>query len=180
RCSSPRPTSFLLFYSTILPPPSSTLFPYTTLFRSAIFTGPVSLPGDGRHDQLALDAIGVVHGHLDDLRQMLLGQQVRLQAQRQQVRVDRVVVVVVLLHARVVHAGDGHLVAQVRRDLLDLLRQLLDGELLGELVVDAELADVGRVLTGDLDAAHRVLDVQVPAGLGAVAVDGQVVADRRL
>src|SRR5690625_5430140 len=146
----------------------------------AIFTGPVSLPGDGRHDQLALDAIGVVHGHLDDLRQMLLGQQVRLQAQRQQVRVDRGVVVVVLLHARRVHAGDGHLVAQVRRDLLDLLRQLLDGELLGELVVDAELADVGRVLTGDLDAAHRVLGVQVPAGLGAVAVAGLAVAARRM
>src|SRR5690625_1915695 len=49
----------------------------------AIFTGWASLPGDGRHDQLALDAIGVVHGDLDDLRQMLLGQQVRLQAQRQ-------------------------------------------------------------------------------------------------
>src|SRR5699024_8956920 len=146
----------------------------------AIFTGPGSLPGDGRHDQLALDAVGVVHGDLDDLGEVLLRQQVRLQAQGQQRGVHGVVVVVVLLHAGVVHAGDGDLVAEIRRDLLHLLRQLLDRELLGELVVDPELAAIGGVLAGDLDAAHRVLDVEVAAGLGAVAVDGEVVADGRL
>src|SRR5699024_1874543 len=146
----------------------------------AIFTGCGSLPGHGGHDQLAPDPIGVVLRDLEDLGEVLLGQQVRLQTQAQQVGVDRVVVVVVLLHARVLGGGDVRLEAEVAGDLLHLLGQLLDGELLGELVVDAELAAVGGVLAGDLDAAHGVLDVQVAAGLGAVAVDGEIVADRRL
>src|SRR5699024_3332439 len=146
----------------------------------AIFTGPGSLPGDGGHDQLTLDPVGVVHRDLDDLGEVLVGQQVGLEPQVQQVGVDRVVVVVVLLHARVLGGGELDLVAQVARDLLHLLGELLDGELLGDLVVDAELAGVGGVLAGDLDAAHGVLDVQVAAGLGAVAVDGEIVADRRL
>src|SRR5690606_3308959 len=146
----------------------------------AIFTERGSLPGDGGHDQLALDPVGVVHRDLQHLGEMLVGQQVRLQPEVQEVGVDRVVVVVVLLHARVLGRGDVHVQAQVDSDLLHLLGELLDGELLGELVVDAELATVGGVLAGDLDAAHGVLDVQVAAGLGAVAVDGEVVADRAL
>src|SRR5699024_11508835 len=64
--------------------------------------------------------------------------------------------------------------------LRHLWSELVDGDLRGELVVDAELAGVGGVLAGDLDAGYGVLDVQVAAGLGAVAVDGEIVADRRL
>src|SRR5699024_2368663 len=74
----------------------------------AIFTDAGSLPGDGGHDKLALDPVGVVHRDLEDLGEVLVGQQVRVQAQVQQVGVDRVVVVVVLLHARVLGGRQVH------------------------------------------------------------------------
>ena len=63
---------------------------------------------------------------------------------------------------------------------LDELGELGDRELLGELVEDAELAEVGRVGDRELDALERVADVEEAAGLAALAVDGQRVADHGL
>ena len=63
---------------------------------------------------------------------------------------------------------------------LDQVGELEDRELLGELVEDPALARLGRVETGQLDAAHGVADVDVAARLPALAVDRQRVLDRRL
>ena len=64
--------------------------------------------------------------------------------------------------------------------LLDALGELEDGELLGELVEDAELAGLGRAADGQLDAAHRVADVEEAARLAALAVNGEGMVDGRL
>src|SRR5699024_12057601 len=41
------PTRYRLLYLTIRPPPRSTLFPYTTLFRSRLVSSPPVLRGEG-------------------------------------------------------------------------------------------------------------------------------------
>src|SRR3954454_5483048 len=53
-------------------------------------------------------------------------------------------------------------------------------ELLKELVEDAHLTGFGGVEAGELDAAHGVANVEVPARLAALAVDRQRVPDRGL
>ena len=64
--------------------------------------------------------------------------------------------------------------------LLHQLGELRDGELLGELVEDAELAQLGGVVHCELDALERVADVETAAGLAALPVDGERVADHGL
>src|SRR5205085_6183676 len=58
-CDYPYALSFSLFYTTTRPPPSSTLFPYTTLFRSRAVSRPrlrVRRPGarDSEHARHAV------------------------------------------------------------------------------------------------------------------------------
>src|SRR5207237_8263289 len=60
------------------------------------------------------------------------------------------------------------------------LCQLADAELLRELVEDPELATVGCVEAGELDAAHGVADVEESPRLATLAVNGQGIADRCL
>ena len=107
-------------------------------------------------------------------------EQRRLEPERAQVRVDAVVVVRLAFGARVRDVGDlaGH--AALARDARDAFGQLFDREHLGELVEDAVLAFTRRVLERDLDAAHRVANVEERARLAAAAVDGQRMAERRL
>ena len=61
-----------------------------------------------------------------------------------------------------------------------MLRQLQHRELLGELVEHAEFAGLGRMQAGDLDAAHRIANIQKAARLAALAVDRERMPDRRL
>ncbi len=78
----------------------------------------------------------------------------------------------------------GGLVARVRHVVYLCARALGDqpGKVaqtvsLGHLVVDVDaVAPLGRVLQGELYAAHGVLDVDESAGLAARAVDGERVA----
>src|SRR3712207_7132818 len=55
-------------------PPRSTLFPYTTLFRSRALVALDDLLGDGQADARALEVLGAVEPleHLEDLLRVLL------------------------------------------------------------------------------------------------------------
>ena len=98
-------------------------------------------------------------------------EQARLEPELEELRVLGVVVVLLELLARVRRVRDRDVPAEVLAGGLHPLGQLEDAELLGELVVDAQLARVGRVGGGQGDALDRVADVQVAAGLAALAVD---------
>ena len=92
----------------------------------------------------------------------------------------RVVVVLLGLDSGIRRRFDRHVQADVRAGLSHQISELADRELLCELVEHAELALVGRVQDGQLDAAQRVSDVQVTPRLATFAVDGEGVADHRL
>src|SRR5882757_2391016 len=129
------------------------------------------VPAGARLDR-ALDRVALVT--LDDPEHrldQLLAEMVGLQAEVEQVGVDRVVVVLFLLDPGVVDVVDRHLVAEVPGGGLDQLGELEDRELLGELVEDAEFARLGRVGDRQLDAGEGVADVEEAAGLTAGAVD---------
>src|SRR3954454_5576042 len=108
----------------------------------------VAAPADPRQDRVAVDP----GGRLGDLREHrldeLVGEQPRLQPEREQGVVARVVVVLLELDARVLDVVDPRLVAEGRRGVAYALRQLEHREDLGELVEDTELALAGRVLGG--------------------------------
>ena len=53
------------------------------------------------------------------------------------------------------------------------VRELQHGKLLGELVEDPALARRGGVQARDLDALHRIANIEKAARLSALAVDGQ-------
>src|ERR1700728_1900079 len=56
------------------------------------------------------------------------------------------------------------------------MRQLQNRELFGELVEDAELASIGWMMAGNLDAADGVANVEEATRLSALAVDGDRMA----
>ncbi|MBA3642032.1 MAG: hypothetical protein H0W53_22805, partial [Acidobacteria bacterium] len=85
-----------------------------------------------------------------------------------------------LLDPRVWEALHTDLVAQLSPAALHQRSQLSDGELLGELVEDAHLAGLCRIVDGQLDALQGIADVQKPARLATLAVDSQRMADDRL
>src|SRR4029453_11799040 len=105
---------------------------------------------------------------------------VRLEAEVEELRVGRVVVVLLHLDARVGEILHLDLVAELLPRLAHELRKLGDRELLGELVEDAELTLRRRVRDGQLDALERVSDVEKAARLAALAVDRERVADHCL
>ena len=125
-----------------------------------------------RIDPIAM--VGDLHQHRVD---QLLVQQPRLKPEVEQLGVLGVVVVLFHFLARVRPVLDGDVPAEVLAGLLHPLGQLEHAELLGELVVDAQLAGVGRVGGGQRDALDRVADVEVAACLAALAVDRQRIAD---
>src|SRR6476661_7188649 len=112
-------------------------------------------PLGARRDHVGDDAVAVA---LDDAQRRLdqvLGEQRRLQPERRELRVHRVVVVLLELEARVLEVVDRDRDPHLRAGLLDLLGQLGDGERLGELVEHAVLAGAGWVVGGQLDALAR-------------------------
>src|SRR6478672_11692724 len=111
---------------------------------------------DRRLDHATLVALDRVDHRLDQL----LAEQGRLEAEVQQLRVDRVVVVLLLLDPRVLAVPDLDRIAEVPGAVLDEVRQVDHRELLGELVEDPELAGLGRVCRRQLHAVERVADVE--------------------
>src|SRR5919106_290286 len=73
-----------------------------------------------------------------------------------------------------------HRLHQRLREEVRLERELGDRELLGELVEHPVLARSRRVRRGQLHAPDRVDDVQVPASLASLPVDGQGMTDHGL
>ena len=104
----------------------------------------------------------------------------RLEAQVAELRIGRVVVVALRLDAGVREVLDLDRDVELGGRALHEVGQLRDRELLGELVEDPELAQVGRVGDRELHALKSVADVQEAARLPTLAVDGQRVADHRL
>jgi hypothetical protein len=68
---------------------------------------------------------------------------------------------------------DLHLHAHLPGDRLHHLRQFQHRKLLGELIEDPALARLGRMKARQLDAAHRVANIQEAARLSALAIDRQ-------
>ena len=128
-------------------------------------------------DHVAVDLVPMAVDRVEHRVDELLGEVVRLEAELEELRVLGVVVVLLGFLARVRDALDDDLAAEVRGGVADALGELEDGELLGELVVDPQLAGIGRVGDRQRDALDRVADVEVAARLAALAVDGQRVAD---
>src|ERR1700693_6383034 len=108
--------------------------------------------------------------------QQLVTQQERQQTEVEQLRMRRTVVVLFKFHPRVVQMHDPC----SARSIGDHLRQLTDGERLGELVEDPELAGLRWVPDRQLDASERVADVEETASLSALAVDRQGLTCGRL
>src|ERR687894_394327 len=129
-------------------------------------------PQRGGGNLRGVAAVGVLAGYLGDLLQQTFAQGGRLQAQVQKAVVADVQVVLVRLVARVLH------VVYLRaRALGDQRGQVAQTVGLGHLVVDVDaVALLGRVLQGELYAAHGVLDVDESARLAARTVDGKRVA----
>src|ERR671921_927254 len=152
---------------------STTCLPESVLLGHDLFPRP---PQRGGGDLRGVAAVGVLAGYLGDLLQQTFAQGGRLQAQVQEAVVTDVQVVLVGLVARVLH------VVYLRaRALGDQRGQVAQTVGLGHLVVDVDpVALLGRVLQGELYAAHGVLDMDESAGLAAGAVDGERVAHGRL
>src|SRR3954468_22112120 len=138
------------------------------------------VPAGLRLDRGLDHAAFVALDRVDDRLDQLLAQQRRLEAEVEQLGVDRVVVVLFLLDPRVLVVLGLDAVAEVLAGLLDELRQSEHRKLLGELVEDPELTLLSRVQRRQLDAGEGVADVEEAAGLVAGAVDGQRMADHRL
>lgn len=96
----------------------------------------------------------------------------RLQAEVAEQSVLRVVVVLFFLDAWVGKMVDVDFHAGFAADFLHHHGEVLDAELFGELIEDAELAGRGGIRNGDLDTSNGVADIEEPSGLAALAVDG--------
>ena len=121
--------------------------------------------------------VGVVPNGLQQPVDQRFREEVRLQAEVEELRVLRVVVVLLHLRPGVGDVLDDRLPPQPARALRHLLGQLLHRELLGELVEHPVLAHLGGVHDGQLHAGHGVSDVEEPAGLAALAVHGDGMVD---
>src|ERR1022692_4106494 len=139
-------------------------------------TGGVA-PLDRGAQSLKPDPVRVSLGDAEQRIDQRVRQQVRLEAELDEPGVVHVVVVVVKLDAWVIQVLD---LDRVRAAPGDGLGDLGDRHGLGHLVEDPELAPVGRILAGDLDTADGVPDVDDAAGLAAVAVNGQWLAQHGL
>src|SRR5215204_5053592 len=137
-------------------------------------------PVDGRHDNLRVDAVAVLERDVQERVKQAVAQEVWFEAEVEEARVLGVVVMVVLLDARVLDVLHRRLDAELVRGVNNKLGELPDRELLRELVENPHLAALGGVFHGELDASHRVADVEVAPRLGTVAVDRERVADGRL
>ena len=134
-----------------------------------------------RQEQRRVDAVAILASRCSSANPAASRRGSAAQAQVDQLRVLGVVVVLFGFDARIGQVVDLDLQAHVRcRPSCTMLRQFQHGELLGELIEDAALARRGRIQAGDLDAAHRVANIEEAARLSALAVHGERMSDRRL
>src|SRR5579885_2950237 len=157
-----------------------------------------ALLGGGVRDAAVADLvarIAPIHERLDPVKQhaMLVlvdlvedrvdqrfRQEMRLEAKVNELGVLGVVVVGFGLDPRVGNMADFDLDALVFARLLDQFGEFGNDELFGELVEYSILPGLGRIFQRELDASHRVADVQIAAGLTTLAVNGQRMPDRGL
>ena len=135
------------------------------------------LPLDGRLDELQIASVLVVHGKGEERVDQVLAQQMRLQSKLLKLVAAHVVVVLLLLGTRV---RDVHLL-HVQSELValgdDNVSNFVDGPGLGDLVEDAHLSLLSRVVDGDLEAPDGVPDVEHSPGLSSLSIHGQRVAE---
>src|ERR1700730_12786018 len=97
----------------------------------------------------------------------------RFQTQINQLRMLRVVVVLLGLYARILQVVDFDSQPHFLSRALDHSREIQHGKLLGELIEPSALTRIGGGETGDLDASHRIANVQESARLSAFAVNSE-------
>ena len=95
---------------------------------------------------------------------------VRLQTQIDQLGVLGVVVVRFGLDTRIRQVVNFDLQPHFLAGRLDLVGEIQNGELLGELIEDPKFARRRGVLTGDFDTAYGIANVQETASLAALPV----------
>src|SRR5437667_409731 len=84
------------------------------------------------------------------------------------------------LHARVGDVIDFDGEAELSSGGRHQMRKVEDGKLFRELIIDAALGSRRRIVAGDLDATHRVANVEETARLSALAVNREGLSDGRL
>src|SRR2546427_3584076 len=131
-------------------------------------------------EEVGADSPSVVLDEPDHAVDEGVGQLVGHQTQVQQLLVLGVVVVPLFFRARAGDVLDLGLEAVGQARVANLLRQLPDAELLGELIEHPVLACRRWIERRQLDAADRVANGQEAARLAPLAVHGQGVADRGL
>ena len=104
----------------------------------------------------------------------------RLQAEVNELRMLGVVIVLLGLNAGIGDVIDLHRHAKFLCGRFHHPGQIHNGELFGELVINAALAFASGVMTGNLDTPHRVPNIQKAARLPALAIDREWLADGRL
>jgi SagB-type dehydrogenase family enzyme len=134
-------------------------------------------PVHGREQRRRPDPVHVLLGYVEHRLDQRVRQQVRLKAEVDQLGVRDLVVVLGRLDPRVVQVLDGGRAGVGARHRLG---DVLHRHRLGHLVEHPEVAPVGRVLAGQLDAPHGVPDVDDAADLAAGPVDGQRLAQHGL
>src|ERR671918_1974471 len=140
-------------------------------------SGPPPDPGE---DPVEDHPVPVSLDRLEHRLHQRLREEVRLEPEVEELRVRGVVVVLLGLYPGIVDPLDHDLEAVLAPGPGHQLRELDDRELLGELVEHPVLAGSRRVRRGKLHAPDRVDDVQVPASLAALPVDGQGMTDHGL
>ena len=128
-------------------------------------------------DPAAVDPIGIAAGDVDDLGKQAGLERDRLEPERQELVVVDDQVVLRRLLARVGQIGDRGRRSSSATSSARSRTRCVSVIWLKILTRSPRLR---RVRERELDAAHRVLDVDEGAGLAAGAVNGQRIADRRL
>src|SRR5580692_7629914 len=103
-----------------------------------------------------------------------------LQTEIEELGMLGVVIMLFCFDARVGKVVNLDFHAQIFSRFLHFLRDIEDGKLFGELVVDPALALSSGIQASQFDAAHRVANIQEAAGLTSLSINGQWLADGRL
>lgn len=106
-----------------------------------------------------VDSVLILDREVEERIEEGVGEQVGDEAELDELGVLRVVVVFFGFHPGVRDRHGSNVEPELRSGSRDELRELVDGELLGELVEDPELAWFGWVGDRELDALNCVSDI---------------------
>src|ERR1700757_4851969 len=122
----------------------------------------------------------MLHGNVDQRVKQRLRKQMRLEAKLSQLSVLRVVIVFLGFNARIRQMVHTHIEPEPFLGNAHHLREFENGKLFRELIEYPELSPGRRIQAGQLNASHRVANVEEPARLTALAINSKRMFDRSL